>query len=40
MGNTKGKLSKDIEKKALMVFQLIDKNNSGEIEKKEALTFW
>ena len=40
MGNSKGKLSKQVDKKAREIFCLIDKDNSGSIDKKETMTFW
>ena len=40
MGNTKGKLSKQVEKKAKDIFYLIDKDKSGEIDKQETMNFW
>ena len=40
MGNSKGKLSKEVEKKATNIFHLIDKDHSGSIDQKETMAFW
>ena len=40
MGNKQVKLSPELENQVKYVFNLIDKDQSGEIDKKETMEFW
>ena len=40
MGNKQVKLTSELENQAMYVFNLIDKDQSGEIDQKETMEFW
>ena len=40
MGNTKAKLSPELEKRVRDIFEKIDADHSGTIDKEETLKYW